>query len=70
MSNLLNNVQILDEIIRDLEKINAKLENGHTIFAWRDNRRLLSKIEQIRKATILESEETQDPQSEFITNEE
>jgi len=52
MSKLLENVQVLDELIRELEKINSKLENGHVIYAWRDNRRILSKLQQMREETI------------------
>jgi hypothetical protein len=66
MSNLLNDVQILDGLIRELEKINAKLENGHIVYAWRDNRRVLAKIQEIKKVTILRAE----TQEEVVKNEE
>ena len=52
MSNLLDDVQVLDELIRELEKINSKMENGHFIHAWRDNRRIISKLQQMRNQTI------------------
>jgi len=52
MSNLLEDVQVIDELIRELEKISSKMENGHFIYAWRDNRRILAKLQQMKKDII------------------
>jgi len=52
MSNLQNDVETLDQFIRELEKINSKLENGHFIHAWRDNRRVISKLELMKSEAL------------------
>jgi len=56
MSDLLEKIEVVDELIRDLEKINSKLESGAFVYAWRDNRRVLSKLQLIRKKTISQSQ--------------
>ena len=52
MSNLQNDIQTLDQLIRDLEKINSKLENGHIVHAWRDNRRVISGLEMMKSKAL------------------
>jgi len=54
--NLLENVGFLDKLIRELEKINSKIENGNVIFAWRDNRRVLAEFARIKKDILSEIE--------------
>jgi hypothetical protein len=59
----LDDVKSLDAIIRDMSKINSKLESGHVIYAWRDNRRLLAKFEGMRN-DILEEIKTEEKENE------
>jgi|SaaInlV_165m_DNA_1040744.scaffolds.fasta_scaffold17943_2 hypothetical protein len=47
-STILEDVTFLDKLIRELEKINSKIENGNIVFAWRDNRRVLANLQTLK----------------------
>jgi hypothetical protein len=55
-TTLLENVGFLDKLIRELEKINSKIENGNMIFAWRDNRRVLAEFARIKNDMLSEKQ--------------
>ena len=55
--NLLEDVGFLDKVIRELEKINSKIENGNIPFAWRDNRRVLAELQNAKKKILSEVQE-------------
>lgn len=63
MDNLLNNVIAFDNLIRELEKINSKMENGHFILAYDDSNRILSRLQQVRKEILEESQASKKPRN-------
>jgi len=44
MSDLWKNVNVLDSLIRDVEKIDSKLLNGQEVLAYRDLGRVLANL--------------------------
>ena len=52
VENVVDEVGFIDKLVRELEKINSKIENGNIIYAWRDNRRLLSDIQTAKSRVI------------------
>lgn len=52
MSNLLEDLNVVDELIRDMRKIESKLLNGQFIFAYREVGRLLAKFQKAREIII------------------
>jgi len=54
---ILEDINFLDKFIRELEKINSKIENGNIVFAWRDNRRVLSNLVSIKSEILRKSQE-------------
>lgn len=54
---ILEDINFLDKFIRELEKINSKIENGNIVFAWRDNRRVLSNLLSIKNKILKKSQE-------------
>ena len=63
MNNLLNNVTAFDNLIRELEKINSKMENGHFILAYGDSNRILSRLQQVRKEILEEPQTSKKPRN-------
>ena len=55
MNSPLVQVDELGELIRELHKIDSKLQAGQFIAAYRENRRIISLLEE-RKKKILESQ--------------
>lgn len=53
----LEDISFLDTFIRELEKINSKIENGNIIFAWRDNRRILAQLQGTKESLLKSSQE-------------
>jgi hypothetical protein len=49
---ILEDVNFLDKLIRELEKINSKIENGNIVFAWRDNRRVLANLQTLKSDVL------------------
>jgi len=54
---ILEDINFLDKFIRELEKINSKIDNGNIVFAWRDNRRVLSNLLSIKSKILEKSQE-------------
>ena len=54
MKSLLNDIEDLDYLLRQLYKMNSKMQAGHWIDAWRDNGRLIALLEK-NKTELLES---------------
>jgi hypothetical protein len=55
--NSIEDIGFLDTFIRELEKINSKIENGNIIFAWRDNRRVLAQLQSTKESLLKSSQE-------------
>jgi hypothetical protein len=55
MINIINNINEIEALVRDLEKIESKLINGQEILAYRDLGRVLAKLRKA-KDEIIESE--------------
>jgi len=53
MKSLLNDIEQLDYMIRQLYKMSSKMQAGHWIDAWRDNGRLIATLEK-NKSQLLE----------------
>ena len=61
MKTLLEKVEPNDYVIRQLHKIDSKLQAGQFIAAWRENRRLAVMFEDHRKELLAdEKEKTKD----------
>ena len=52
MSNPLADIDALGDLIRQLHKIDSKLQAGQFIAAWRDNRRIIADLESSKKEII------------------
>jgi len=52
MSNVLESVESLDGVIRQLHKIESKMRAGNWIDAWRDLRRVIALLENNRKEIL------------------
>ena len=47
-SSLIEQINSVDYIVRQLHKIDSKLLAGQTILAWRSNRKLIAEIEKTK----------------------
>ena len=56
MSNFLKDLETVDGLIRDVEKINSKMQSGHFIHAYRDIGRVHAQLMKIRKEFIASQE--------------
>ena len=54
MNNIIRDIKKIDEILRELNRINNKLEDGKIIPAYRDLNRLRAFFEQYRMSLIEE----------------
>ena len=62
MKSLLDKVEELDYLVRQLEKMNSKMHAGNWIDAWRENCRLISHVSKHRQNLINSAEcEPDDP---------
>ena len=52
MKNLLNDVKKLDEIIRQLQKMESKMRSGQWIDAWRELTRIVADLKKSREEVI------------------
>jgi hypothetical protein len=57
MKNPMEQMNEIEDVIRQLHKLEAKLMNGQFIMAYRDNRRLISKFENIKHDLIESTKE-------------
>ena len=57
MKNLLNDVNALDDHIRQLCKMESKMRVGQFIDAWRDSKRIIAYCERNKQDLIKEAEE-------------
>ena len=55
MKTLLEQIEPIDYVIRQLHKIDSKLQAGQFIAAWRENRRLTVMFEDHRKELLNEN---------------
>lgn len=55
MIDIINNINDIESLIRDLEKIESKLINGQEILAYRDLGRILSKLRKSKDDVIKKS---------------
>jgi len=58
MKTLLEDVESVDQIIRDLHKLDSKLQAGQFIAAYRDVNRMIAFFEQVKKNIILGQNDT------------
>jgi len=56
MSDLWKNVNVLDSLIRDVEKIDSKLLNGQEVLAYRDLGRVLANLKREKERLIKEAQ--------------
>jgi len=52
MNSLLNDINDLDEIIRQMQKMESKMRSGQFIDAWRDCNRIISSLMRNRQDII------------------
>ena len=52
MTTPLERVSGLEYLIRQLTKLDSKLEAGHVIQAWRENRRIIAELERAKQELI------------------
>ena len=52
MKNLLNDIKKLDDLIRQLQKMESKMRSGQWIDAWRELTRVLSTLRSSREEVI------------------
>ena len=55
MKSLLENVNELDDLIRQLHKMESRMRSGQWIDAWRDNNRITAYLEK-KKQDVISSE--------------
>lgn len=51
-NNPFEQVSVLSDLIRGLQKIDSKMQAGQFIAAWRENRRILAMLEDIKKEIL------------------
>jgi hypothetical protein len=59
--NMVKSLLKIDEVnhlIRELQKIDSKLQSGQFIQAWRENRRLIAHCEQLKNDIISNSQKS------------
>lgn len=54
MKSIIEQTETLDDLIRQLRKIDSKLHTGQFIDAWRDNRRIIAFLESHRLSLLQE----------------
>lgn len=65
MTNLLEDLTEIEYLIRQLYKIDSKLESGQFIGAYRDNRRVIARLESRRKYILSAQKEESDGNSDY-----
>jgi len=64
MKSLVAEIDGLDKLIRELNKIDSKMKAGQFIDAWRENRRVISLLENNKTLLLQEADKSE------LTNEE
>ena len=68
MKTLLESIEDIDQIIRDLHKVDSKLQSGQIIAAYRDINRMISFFEQAKKNILLGQQEVNNNVTKAVTD--
>jgi len=69
MSSPLTQIDELGNLIRQLHKIDSKLQAGQFIAAYRENRRIIAELESCKSKLIEESEKKDESSKVDVKNE-